>query len=345
MKALVTGATGLLGNNLVRLLLEEGTDVRAMSTSATTSRALWDLNVERVDADIRDREAVARATRGVDAVFHCAGLVSLGWSHRAEHEAINFGGTRNVADALRDRDVRLVFVSSVNALGIAWPDRIGNEDDFDPGITACPYVTSKRAAGQYVDQLVKDGSLDAVTVYPGFFLGPWDWKPSSGQLLLGIAQHYSPWVPTGGSSLVDARDVAWGAASAARRGKTGRGYILAGHNLTYREIWRLVAKCVGTHRPILPVGPLALVLGGWGSALIKRFTGHEPLVNSAALRIANMRIWFSSQRAIDELGYRIRPVEQTVQDACEWLLEHHFPSQLDRSEPLEDDPLQMGKSA
>lgn len=340
MKALVTGATGLLGNNIVRRLLDGGAEVRAMSTSANSTRALRNLDVERFEADIRDREAVARATQGVDVVFHCAGLVCLGWSHRAEHDAINIGGARNVADALRGSAVRLVHVSSVNALGIAWPDRIGNEEDFDDGITPCPYVTSKRAGGRYIDGLAAQGDLDAVTVYPGFFLGPWDWKPSSGQLLLGIAHRYSPWVPTGGASLADARDVAEGAVAAFQRGRTGRDYILAGNNLDFREIFRLAAECVGTYRPILPLGPLALALGGIGGVIIERVTGREPVVNSAALKIANMRTWFSSKRAIDELGYQIRPAESIIQDAWEWLLEYH-----ERARPLQRPRVHLDRSA
>ncbi|MDP6057655.1 MAG: NAD-dependent epimerase/dehydratase family protein, partial [Pirellulaceae bacterium] len=96
MRVLVTGATGLLGNNLVRLLLDDGVEVRAMSPSARHSKALSSLDVERVEADIRDAAAVARATEKVDAVFHCAGCVKIGWSDHAEHEAINHSGARNV---------------------------------------------------------------------------------------------------------------------------------------------------------------------------------------------------------------------------------------------------------
>lgn len=323
MKALVTGATGLLGNNLVRMLLDSGAEVRAMSTSAVGSHTLRDLDVEPFEADIRDADAVAQATEDVDVVLNCAGLVCLGWSQAAEHDAVNFGGARNIADALRGRDVRLVHVSSVNALGVAWPDRVGTEDDHDSRIPLCPYVTSKRAGDEYIARCVESGDLDAVIVYPGFFMGPWDWKPSSGQLLLGIAKRYSPWVPIGGASLADARDIASGAVAAYKAGRTGRRYILAGHNLRHREIWRVVAECIGTHRPILPLGPLAVALGGWGSAVIERVTGREPLVNSAALKIASRRTWFSSQRAMDELGYEFRPVEQIVQEAWQWLVECH----------------------
>ena len=323
MKALVTGATGLLGNNLVRLLLDDGVEGRAMSSSANRSRSLRRLDVERFEADVRDHDAVTRATEGVNAVFHCAGAVNIGWSRRTEHKSINYVGTKNVADALRGRDIRLVHVSSVNALGIAWPDRVADEDDFDPRITPCPYVASKRAGQEYIARQVADENLDAVTVIPSFFLGPWDWKPSSGQLVLSIARQYSPWYPTGGVSLADVRDVARGTLSAFRHGESGRRYILAGHNLSYREIWRLVAECSGAREPILPLGPVNRALGGGASNLVHWLTGREPVVNSVVLKMSAMRHYFCSKRASDELGYETRPAAQIVRDAFQWLIEYH----------------------
>jgi len=322
MKALVTGATGLLGNNLVRMLLDDGVEVRAMSTTADRSRALASLHVERIEADIRDRSAVLKATDGVDAVFHCAGCVKIGWSDRDNHESINHLGAKHVADALRGRDVRLVHVSSVNALGVGWPDRPGTEDDHDEGITPCPYVTSKRAGQQYVLDQVESADLDAVVVLPGFLMGPWDWKPSSGQMLLSIANRYTPFVPTGGVSVADVRDVARGTLSAFHRGVTGRKYILAGENMNYRDLWSLMAKTTGARCPVVPLGPINRVLAGISIDLGYQLTGREPLVNSAALSISAMRLCFSSQRAIDELGYRYRPAAESVRDAWQWLQQY-----------------------
>jgi dihydroflavonol-4-reductase len=324
MKALVTGATGLLGNNLVRLLLDDGVDVRAMSPSAEHSKALASLDVERVATDIRDAEAVSRATENVDAVFHCAGCVKIGWSDRPTHDAINFGGTKHVVDALRGRDVRLVHVSSVNALGVARPNRIATEDDFDERITPCPYVTSKRAAQEYVASQVEEADLNAVVVLPGFLLGPWDWKPSSGQILLSAAEIYTPFVPLGGLSLADVRDVARGTVSAYHRGKTGRRYILAGHNMSYRDLWKLMAKTTGTHCPFLPLGPVNRWVAGIGFGMRHRLTGHEPLINSASLSLSAMRCCFSSQRAVYELGYRFRPAKEAVQNAWDWMRQYQL---------------------
>ncbi len=322
MKALVTGATGMLGNNLVRLLLNDGVEVRAMSPTADRSQSLAGLDVERCGADIRDPDAVAAATRNVDVVFHCAGCVKIGWSDRDQHDAINFGGAKNVADSLRGRDVRLVHVSTVNALGVARPHQLANEEDYDERITPCPYVTSKRAGQEYVLRQVQTADLDAVVVHPGFLQGPWDWKPSSGQMLLSIANRYTPMVPLGGVSVVDVRDVARGTVSAFHRGETGRGYILAGHNMTYRELWRLMADTTGARCPRVPLGPINRAIAGLSIDMTYRLTGREPLVNSAALQLSAMNLWYSSERAVDELGYHFRSAQESVQDAWDWLLRY-----------------------
>ncbi len=329
MKALVTGATGLLGNNLVRQLLHNGVEVRAMSSSSAPTRAFTSLDVERVAVDVRDADGVAAATEGVDVVYHCAGCVRIGWSDGEEHQAINFGGAKNVADALRGRDVRLVHVSSVNALGIAPADGVADEETYDERTIQCPYMTSKRAGQDYVLDQVRAGDLDAVVVLPGFLQGPWDWKPSSGQMLLSMAKHFTPMVPMGGVSVVDVRDVAAGMIAARERGTAGRTYILAGHNLAYRQLWEMMAEVVGVRAPRIPLGPVNRMIASKAMDLVTRVTGREPLLNSAALNLSSKRLWFSSQRATEELGYRFRPAMESLQDAWRWLVQYqpdHLPA-------------------
>src|SRR5262245_19035711 len=117
-KYLVTGATGLLGNNIVRQLVDAGQAVRVLSRSTSDGRALEWLPVERVTGDVRDAAIVAEACRGVDVVIHSAGHVHLGWKQLDQHGQINVEGTRNVAAGARGAGVRLVHVSAINALGL-----------------------------------------------------------------------------------------------------------------------------------------------------------------------------------------------------------------------------------
>src|SRR5262245_18586397 len=243
MKYLVTGATGLLGNNIVRQLVAAGESVRVLARATSDPRPLDGLAVERVAGDVRDPAATALACRDVDVIVHSAGHVHLGWKQLDQHRAINVEGARNVAAAARAANVRLIHVSAINALGLGCLDEPANEESALPGIVECPYVVTKREAERVVMAEV-DRGLDAVIVNPGCMFGPWDWKPSSGKMLLAVTK-FAPIYPLGAVSFCDARDVAAGVVAAAIRGTRGRQYILGGHNLSYLDAWRQMARLVG----------------------------------------------------------------------------------------------------
>jgi dihydroflavonol-4-reductase len=322
MTYLVTGATGLLGNNLVRLLLAQGQTVRVLVRPQSDLRALAGLPVERFTGDVTDPAAVRQAVRGAQRVIHCAAHVHLGWQQWAEHRAINVEGTRHVAEAARDEGVRLVHVSAINALGLGRLDQPADEESALEGIVPVPYVVTKRQAEQVVLGLVSQG-LDAVIVNPGCMFGPWDWKPSSGKMLLAVAR-FAPVAPLGAVSFCDARDVAEGTLAAAERGRCGQRYILAGHNLSYWEAWRQMARLAGKRGPWLPMGPVFRAISGPILDFRTWWTGREGDANSAVLRLGRQQHCFSSRRAQEELGYRIRPFHETLQDTWDWFRAHGY---------------------
>ena len=319
---LVTGATGLLGNNVVRQLVSAGEAVRVLARDQSDPRPLAGLPVERVRGDVRDAAAVAEACQGVQAVIHAAGHVHLGWSQADVHQQVNVEGTRNIAAAARAAGARLVHVSTVNALGLGGLRMPADEDSPRPGIVECPYVQTKRAAERLVLDEVSRG-LWAAIVNPGLFLGPWDWKPSSGKMLLAVAR-YTPFAPTGAVSFCDARDVAAATIAAASRGETGRRYILAGHNLSYWSGWQEMARVAGQRGPFLPMGPIFRAFALPILAIRSRFQKAETEANSAALALSKQQHCFTSQRAQRELGYGIRPLRATLDDTWQWFCEHGY---------------------
>lgn len=323
MTTLVTGATGLLGNNIVRDLLAQGEQVRVLTRELRTTRPLDGLAVERFQGDVRESGAVEKAIRGVDTVIHSAGHVHIGWSQAELHDAINVEGTRTIARLALETGAKLVYVSSVNALGLGGRDFEADEETARPGIVDCPYVTSKRKGEELVLDLVQQG-LHAVVVNPGFMLGPWDWKPSSGRMMLEVTQRFAPLAPVGSFNVCDVRDVSAGAIAAATSGKTGRRYILGGHNLSYFELWKKMAKLAGKRGPLFPAGPLQRMIGGWWGDTMFRMTGKEPDLNSAGVKMSSQHHRFKSDRAITELGYKIRPLEETLQDAWNWFVEYGY---------------------
>ena len=314
---LVTGATGLVGNNVVRLLLDQGRQVRVLVRPTHDARRLEGLEVDRVEGDVCDAESVRRAADGAGVVVHSAAYVRIGWRNLDHYQRVNIDGTRNVAQAAREVGARMIQVSSSDAVTCESDQQPADETSTAPPRVAAPYVTTKRAAEQAVHDEIAAG-LDTVIANPGFMLGPWDWAPSSGQMLLAVAGGKALLAPRGGMSLCDVRDVASGIVSAIDSGRAGERYLLTGKTISYLDAWRLFAEITGGRRPLFRPGPAMQWIGGKFGDLWGTITGNEPLVNSAAVRLSQVPKHYNHAKATAELNYTTRPIEQTVRDAWEW---------------------------
>ena len=323
MRTLVTGGTGLVGNNCVRLLLDRGHQVRVLARATSDSRPFAGLDVEIASGDVRDAASLVTATQEIDWVVHAAAMVHLGWTGLDQQQAINVEGTRNVAGAAREAGVRLVHVSSVDALGIGTRAQPANEESPIGGHVESPYVVTKRAAEQALLEEVSRG-LDAVIVNPVYVLGPWDWKPSSGRMILAVAKGQSWIAPPGGNDFCDVRNVAQGVLAALERGQTGRRYILGGPALSYFEAWTLFAEVTGGRRPIMRARPRWLRAAGALGSAWGRITGREPDVNSASTAMSAMEHHYCCDRAVKELGYDPGDVRSAVQAAWDWFRAHGY---------------------
>jgi dihydroflavonol-4-reductase len=320
---LVTGATGLVGNNVVRQLLLQGHRVRVLVRRSADPRPLAGLAVETVEGGVEDSQVVAQACRGVDHVIHAAGYVQIGSRHLDRHREVNVVGTSHVASAARAVGARMVHVSTCDALGIGSPDQPADETTPLEQPLSVPYVLTKREAEEVVAREVERG-LQAVIVNPAFMLGPWDWKPSSGRMLLEVALGRGLFAPTGTVSLCDVRDVATAIVHGLSRGKIGDRYALAGVSMSYLDAWRLFAQVAGRRPPFGPAGPVMLFVGGWSGDIWAWITGNEPPVNSMAIAMARVPKHYNSAKAAAELGYTCRDVRETVHDAWCWFRDHGF---------------------
>ena len=317
---LVTGATGLVGNNVVRMLVSRGESVRAFVRSRQAAeRCLAGLPVETIEGALGDHEGVQAAVDGARIVIHAAAMVHCGWRHEDEMAAANVDGTRIVAAAARRAGARFVHVSSVDAIGLRADGVPADEETPPGGMPECPYVVTKRGAEGAVHDEIARG-LDAVIVNPVYMLGPWDWKPSSGRMLLEVGAGKGLFAPPGGNDFVDVRDVAGGILAAVTRGQLGRRYILGGHSMSYLDAWRVFARIAGRMQP-LGTAPRGIVrMAGLAGDLASLFTARELPVNSAATRMSMLPHNFSYRRAQAELGYAFRSLDETVADAWEWFV-------------------------
>lgn len=323
MRLLVTGGTGLLGNNVIRSALDRGFEVAALARSGSDHPALAGLPIQVFSADLSNPDSLKPVFESrFDAIVHTAAHIHIGWSQMQESLRINRDGTKTLLDFAQKQDTHFVHVSTVNTLAIGSQSLPANEETTGDGQIPCTYVVSKRAAELEVKKAVEAGQK-ATIVHPAFMLGPWDWKPSSGKMVQAL-QGVALLAPSGGCSVCDPRDASDAILNAIETTPTGRHFILGGENITYLELWRRICHQLGKRGPFtymrLPGRMVACTAGDF----IGRLTGKEPPINSAAVTMATQFHWYSSERAIQELNYRFRPAEDSIRDSIEWLRSHNM---------------------
>lgn len=315
----VTGATGHLGNVLVRALCARGERVRAVLAPGDLVEPLAGLPVEHATADVRDAAALEAAFSGAERVFHLAGLVSITAGFEARMHEVNVEGTRAVVRACRAAGVRrLVHTGSVHALTEPRSGVLTEEAGFDPRLASGAYGKSKAWACREVQEAARAGLVDAVLALPTGVLGPFDFRLSEmGQLLRTLERGGVPFVLAGGHDFVDVRDVAEGLIAAAERGRRGEAYLLSGGYVGLRELARWATRESGARvPPALPLW-LARVLAV-PAPLYERATGRRALLTPYAVHAVSAPFTVSHEKASRELGFAPRPLEESVRDALAW---------------------------
>ena len=314
---LLTGATGLIGSHVVRLLVERGDDVRATVRATSRLDALSGLDVETVRADILDRRAMRRALRDVDRVFHLAGTANLALS-RARTFAINVEGTRIVLEeALRAGVERVVYTSSVAAIGPAPPGSTADETQvWDAGRFAIPYLDAKHEAEVEVLRLVARG-LPAVIVSPAHVLGPGDPGRSSTVLVRRFLRREIPFYVDGTLNIVAAEDVARGHLLADEVGQVGERYILGNRNFTLDRLFADLGRLSGVEPPAVRFPAAA----GFALATAAELVPGAPAAAGSELRAASLRWAFRNTKAKRELGWSTSPHEDCLEATIAWYRE------------------------
>jgi dihydroflavonol-4-reductase len=325
MIAVVTGASGFVGGNLAKLLVDDGVKVRATRRSPASTAHLSDVAIEWVEADLDDEAKLVRAFDGAEVVFHCAGVATQTCFRGGSQRAANVDGTKRVLSAVKRANVaRLVHCSSVVTCAIATGSADVDEAmpwnyaSVDRGLGDDQYALTKREA----ERAVIASGVDAVVVNPGTMFGPLDAKPSSGRLITNIAQGRIFAATSGVTSAVDVRDVCRGMIAAWRKGKRGERYILAGLNITYSALFDVIAREVGVRWSGRTLPDLVVRAAGAAGDVVERVLRREMQLNSAVVAYAVCKGYrFSSAKAMRELGYTLTPLDKAVRDAVAWFRE------------------------
>ncbi len=317
--ACVTGADGLLGANLVRALLAAGHAVRVLVLPTSSARVLDGLPIEVVRGDLLTAD-LDEFLDGCAHVFHCAAITDM----RAPADLtfkINVEGTqRLVAAAHRAGVRRFIHTASASAHAFGSIAQPGSEDSPFPDVYHdVPYMASKVEATSQVRRAVERDGLDAVFVAPTFMIGGLDARPSSGQLILEFLRRRMRLVPPGGRNFAYVGDVAAGMLAACERGRTAEIYICGGENLTYHRFFSVVARAAGVPLPIGTLPRTAVLAAGAAGSLYQTLTGRQALVDRRMARLGSQGAWYTSAKAIRELGLPQTPIEYAIDEALAWL--------------------------
>lgn len=321
----VTGATGHIGNVLVRKLLKREERVRALVLPSEDLTSIQGLNVEIAEGDVTNLDSLIQAFKGADVVYHLAGMISIVSGEWNQLYEVNVEGTRNVIRACKTCGVkRLIYTSSIHAFHEPPPGVVFDESSpFNPEGSNEEYDKSKAMATLEVLESVKD-SLDAVIICPTGVIGPYDYRLSEmGRLIKGFVRNTLPGYIDGAYDFVDVRDVAEGLILACERGRSGETYILSGGRITVPEIMSYLEELTNSPKPRLkfPVW-LARIAAAVFDPLYSMAVKGRPLLTAYSIRTLQRNSETTSQKAINELGYSARPIRESIKDSVNWLRSH-----------------------
>jgi dihydroflavonol-4-reductase len=321
MRIFVTGGTGFIGGHVVRALRERGNEVRALVRSPEKGRALAELGCNLVAGTLASRDAIGTGMHGCDAAIHGAAVYEVGIpesEHRAMYEA-NVIGTENVLRAgLEAKLPKLVYISTVGAFGNT-KGQVVDESYEHPGTSFTSYYEeTKLEAHRLAKRLIAEEGLPCVIVQPGGVYGPQDHSPIGQQMNQFLAGRM-PLIafPDLGFNMVHVDDVAAGVLLALDKGKPGEAYVLGGQITTMRELIQTLARVSDKKAPrhALPT-PLMKAMTPFGP-IVGKVMGQGPNLRELISSADNVTFWAKHDKAMAELDYSPRGLEQGLRDTLE----------------------------
>ncbi len=317
-KVLITGATGFIGRAVADAAKKRGLELKLMIRSDKHIDQVKHLDYERVDGDLTDPDSLKKACEGVDAVFHVAAMFSMWVRDRDLLLKTNVDGTRAMLRAALDAGVgKIIYTSSVAAIGHRDDGKPSDETvEWNLEWTKDPYTKSKFLACQVAKEFIAQGAPIIIT-YPSAPIGWGDIKPTpTGQMYVDFINGKIPAYYDGGFSVIDVDDVGEGHLLAFEKGRIGEGYILTNRNMTLKELFDLTSDITGVPKlrrkfsrgmTIFSAG----LMECWSSAVTKK----APVLTSGGARMTALPPFFTSEKAVRELGLKFTPIREALEKA------------------------------
>ena len=318
---LVTGATGHVGNVLVRKLLERGEKVRALILPGESCESISGLRIEAVEGDVLNTDAVFKSMRGVKGVFHLAGVISIMPGPNPLVRKVNVEGTKNVIHAAMASGKKLIYTSSIHAIQRVEEGVIDENVPYDMNNPYGAYDRSKAEATLEVLNAAQTG-LDAVVTCPTGVIGPYDFRGSMMGSVIHDAATAKPTLYVDGAyDFVDVRDVAEGLISAAENGKRGESYILSGHKISVRYLLETVREITGKNFFQMKIPFDLAKFAAMFTPMYYRYANETPRFTPYSLEVLQSNSNISHAKATRELGYHPRTLYESIRDAVKWFLD------------------------
>jgi dihydroflavonol-4-reductase len=321
MKVLVTGATGVVGSNLVRALIAAGHKVRVLARPSSDLRSLRGLPIELVEGDVLAADTLAPAVKGRSVVYHAAAVFSYWGMSPAQQTELAERGTRNVLVAAHGaRVARVVVTSSSVTLGSTSTPDVLDEAHSAAETDPSAYTRSKQRQEVTAFRLGAELGLDVVAVCPTLVIGPHDYRlsPSNANIVNYLNDPFRSTF-LGGCNIVAAADVAAGHLLAATRGEPGARYLVGGENLKWPDVHALISRLAGTFGPSLVLNHTASYLAAASAEAAARLAGTRPIVTREEARMSARYYWYS-HALLGRLGYAPVAARHALANALAWLL-------------------------
>ena len=318
----LTGATGHLGQTLLRQIRSSGDSVTVTVRDESQKELLCGYYSHAHVATLDNLQALTHAFEGCETVVHCAAAIDIRRGRREFMQKVNVDGTRNVIEACRRAGVqRLVYLSSIEAFDLSSKQRpILEETGFARGNSLTDYGKTKAEASLLVSTAGTNGTLETILICPTTIIGPWDFRNGYFTTMTHrFLRRRMPGSLHGGIDFVDVRDVAGAVMAATRKGRTGEAYLVSGEYLSIFELFERLERISGVRAPRLVFPDWMAAMGGEVSELWSRTTGRRVLFTRGSVDILQQDVRVESAKAVKELGYRSRPIDDTLNDLVLWI--------------------------
>ncbi len=335
MKVLVTGANGFLGSHVVKKLNESGYEVRAFILPNTSEDCLEGLSYEVFKGDLLNVDDISNALDSCDYVIHTAAVTDVWPSKNQISWKINYDSVLQLVQEIKKKPIKkLIHVGTANSFGFGTIKNPGTEEyPYNCSKYGLDYMDSKKAAQDYLLNEAKSANpLPVVIINPTFMIGENDSKPGPGEMIISVMTRKVPGYATGGRCFSSVKDVAQACVNAIDKGRIGECYITGGTNMCYNDFFSLIGKLTDVRPPKFKIPTWLAILFASLLEFFAFIQKKKPKMSRSMAKISGDGHYYSSNKAIKEIGYQQSNLEDSLSEAIQWYISHGYVQKGDTDE-------------